>query len=116
MKYGSDTDKKRKPVWKSIAEDLIIQATPQEELLMILSDFSWICWSEQLARAGQNTLWIEKPCQKSKKNKERAINPEIQNYYWLNAQNKCKINFFFRKADQLVAEKQLIHSSMKQIE
>lgn len=49
-----------------------------------------------------------------KENKERALNPEIQNYYWLNVQNKCKINFCVRKADQLVAENQLVHSSMKQ--
>lgn len=49
-----------------------------------------------------------------KENKERALNPEIQNYYCLNVQNKCKINFCVRKADQLVAEKQLVHSSMKQ--
>lgn len=75
---------------------LIIQATPQEELLMVLSDFSWICWSEQLARVDENTLQIEKPYQKSKKT-ERAINPEIGSHHWLNVQKKCKINFCIKK-------------------
>lgn len=37
------------------------------------------------------------------------MNPEILSYYRLNVLNKCKINFHVRKADQLVAEKELIH-------
>lgn len=74
---------------------------------MILSDFFWICWSEQLARARQNSLWVEKTYQKYKK-PERAINPEIRSQHWLNVQNKCKIIFCVRKAVQFVAKNQLI--------
>lgn len=44
---------------------LIIQATSQEEFLMVLADFSL-----QLARAEKMLYGLKKPYQKSKKNRE----------------------------------------------
>lgn len=69
---------------------------------MVLSDFSWICCQSKALYALKNHI-------RNLKKPERAINPEILSYYRLNVLNECKINSCVRKADQLVAEKELIH-------
>lgn len=70
MKYCSDIDKKRKPVWKSIAKDCNHTSYPtrgtSHDFIRLFLDLL----------SEKNTLWFEKPYQKSKK-PERAINPEI---------------------------------------
>lgn len=77
--------------------------------LMLLSDSPRTCYFEEeqdrlphgftihvRTRTGQVTAWIFNPCQKCKI-KGTTMELEIQSYYWLKVQNKCKMLFVSEK-------------------